>query len=328
MGRAATAQANPLAGTHPAAAPSNGDRAPPAPAGPATRRLARQLGVDLHAVSGSGRGGRITGEDVQEFVRGVLSGTSQAGGGAVEPPLPDFSKWGEIERQPLSGIRRKTAENMAVAWQTIPHVTQFDSADITQLEAARKAYQSRAQSDTGAGKVTVTVLAIKACLVALREMPQFNSSLDLRASELIIKKHYDIGMAVDTEHGLLVPVVRDVDKKTISEIANELQDLATRARARKVGIDEMQGGTFTITNLGGIGGTGFTPIVNYPQVAILGMARAKQEYVVVDGQPEVRLLLPLSLSYDHRVVDGANGARFLRRIATLLSEPFQLLLGL
>jgi pyruvate dehydrogenase E2 component (dihydrolipoamide acetyltransferase) len=313
----------------PAAVASNG-KPGPAPAGPATRRLARQLGVDLHAVKGSGRGGRITAEDVQAFVRDSMTspgaGRPESAAGAA-PPLPDFSEWGEIERQRLTGIRRKTAENMAVAWQTVPHVTQFDVADITDIEAARKSYEARRKGDAEA-KLTVTVLAMKACVAVLKEMPQFNSSLDTAADELILKRYFHIGIAVDTEHGLLVPVVRDVDQKPIPKIATELQDIASRARDRKVGLEEMQGGTFTITNLGGVGGVGFTPIVNYPQVAILGIARARQEYVVVDGEPAIRLMMPLSLSYDHRAIDGADGARFLRRVAALLSDPFELMLGI
>ena len=311
-----------------AAAPTNGHRAPPAPAGPSTRRMARKLGVDLHQVSGSGRGGRITSEDVEAFVRGRSTlGSPAPSSASQEPPLPDFAQWGAIERQKLSGIRRKTAENMGVAWQVIPHVTQFDTADITDLEAARRDYQA-GRKDDKPGKVTVTILAMKACLAALKAMPQFNSSLDLANDELILKHHYHIGVAVDTEHGLLVPVVRDVERKTIPEIAAELHDLAVRARERKVAIEEMLGGTFTISNLGGIGGTGFTPIVSYPQVAILGIARARQEQVVIDGKPEIRLMMPVSLSYDHRVIDGADGARFLSRIVKMLADPFELLLGL
>lgn len=326
--RVSPAAATSTAPVRAAAAPTNGHRAPPAPAGPSTRRMARKLGVDLHQVSGSGRGGRITSEDIEAFVRGRLSvGAPAAPSASQEPPLPDFAQWGAIERQKLSGIRRKTAENMGVAWQVIPHVTQFDSADITDLEAARRDYQAHRKDDKP-GKVTVTILAMKACLAALKAMPQFNSSLDLANDELILKRHYHIGVAVDTKHGLLVPVVRDVERKTIPEIAAELHDLAARARERKVGIDEMLGGTFTISNLGGIGGTGFTPIVNYPQVAILGIARARQEQIVIDGKPEIRLMMPVSLSYDHRVIDGADGARFLSRIVKMLADPFELLLGL
>lgn len=298
----------------------------PAPAGPATRRLARELGVDLHLVSGSGPGGRITPEDVQAFVRQLaskaLSGQRMTPG--APPPLPDFSQWGPIERQPMGGIRRKTAENVSLAWQLCPQVTQYDLADITELEAARKRYvQARPDMPH---KVTVTVLVLKAVVAALKAFPQFNSSLDSVAGIIIYKRYYHLGVAVDTEHGLLVPVIRDVDRKSVIELASELGDLAARARERKLEIGEMRGGTFTITNLGGIGGTAFSPIVNYPEVAILGLARSRQEQVIQGGEAQVRLLLPLCLSYDHRVIDGADGARFTRKVAELLSDPLQLLL--
>ncbi len=297
----------------------------PAPAGPATRRFARQLGVDLYQVSGSGPGGRITQEDVQAFVKKSLQAAMVTGGGRAEaPPLPDFSQWGPVDRQPLSGIRRKTAENMSLAWHMAPQVTQYDLADITELEAARKRYvQNHADAP---GKITVTVLAIKAALAALRAFPQFNSSLDAGAGLLIYKKYFNIGIAVDTEHGLLVPVIKEADRKSVVQLAVEMEELAGKARQRKLSLDQMQGGTFTITNLGGIGGTAFSPIVNYPEVAILGIARGRQEYVLHGGEPKFRLMLPLSLSYDHRVIDGADGARFLRRICEALSDPMQLLL--
>ncbi len=302
----------------PAAAAESAEKV--VPAGPATRRLARELGVDLAQVRGTARGGRVTQEDVRAYVRELASGAVVRGGGLQAPPLPDFERWGQVERKPLESIRRRTAEQMSLAWTLIPHVTQNDLADITDLEAFRKAQDGKGP------KLTVTAFALKAAAIALRQFPQFNASLDLAHNQLIVKNYYHIGVAVDTERGLLVPVVRDVDKKSVHELAQELTGIAERARDKKVSADEMRGGTFTITNLGGIGGTGFTPIVNYPEVAILGMSRARQEAVVRGGQIVPRLLLPLSLSYDHRVIDGADAARFTRRLAEMLENPMVMLL--
>jgi pyruvate dehydrogenase E2 component (dihydrolipoamide acetyltransferase) len=329
---AGTAAGKPVKATVPTPvaekASEEGAGPPPAPAGPATRRLARELGVDLHRVTGTGPGGRITPEDVQGYVRQLTSGAlrvpaaAPAAGGVAVPPLPDFSQWGPIERRPMNKIAKTTAANLSVAWQTIPHVTQHELADVTELEAGRK----RHSQNKGAAKITMTVLALKAVVAALKQYPHFNASLDTTTNEVIHKQYYHIGVAVDTEQGLLVPVIRDVNQKSILEIARELDALATKARDRKLAMSDFQGGTFTITNLGGIGGTSFTPIVNYPEVAILGMSRAKQQLVVVDGQPEVRLMLPLSLSYDHRVVNGADAARFIVKVAGLLADPSQLLI--
>ncbi|MEM7261866.1 MAG: 2-oxo acid dehydrogenase subunit E2 [Planctomycetota bacterium] len=308
----------------PAATSTNGR---PAPAGPATRRLARELGVDLHQVKGKGPGGRISRDDLKAFVNDRMKRGGGGGSAAVEaPPLPDFSQWGEIEVKPASGIRKATAEAMAVSWRTVPHVTQFDEANISRLEAARKRYEK--VRPEGQAKITVTAVAVKAVVTALKAFPQFNASFDAASGEVIYKNYYHIGIAVDTEHGLVVPVIRDADKKTVAEIAADMASLAKRARDRKLGLDDMRGGTFTITNLGGIGGTGFTPIVNYPEVAILGMARAKQQPVLRDGQLRSQLVLPLSMSYDHRLIDGADGARFVRYLVRLLEEPFQLILEL
>jgi pyruvate dehydrogenase E2 component (dihydrolipoamide acetyltransferase) len=290
------------------------------PAGPATRRLARELGVELSQVPGTAPGGRVTQEDVKAYVRSLAS-TVQSSGHVIEaPPLPDFEKWGPIERHPIQGIRRKTAEQMSLAWRLIPHVTQHDQADITDLEAFRKGQKIKGP------KLTVTAFALKAAASVLNHFPQFNASLDEAAGQLILKKYIHIGVAVDTDRGLLVPVVRDVDKKSVGELAQELADLAEKARQKKLSADEMRGGTFTITNLGGIGGTGFTPIVNYPEVAILGLGRTQSQPVVRDGQVVPRLILPLSLSYDHRVIDGAAAARFTRRIAEMLENPLLMLL--
>jgi pyruvate dehydrogenase E2 component (dihydrolipoamide acetyltransferase) len=290
-------------------------------AGPATRHLARRLGVDLHKVRGSGRGGRVTEEDVEQYVKALMeSGTAAvatAAPGVRAPELPDFEEWGPVERRPLSAVRRVTAEHMALCWSVIPHVTQHDEADITDLEAFRQ------QQKQAGVKLTVTAFALKASALALKAFPEFNASLDVESEQLILKRYYHIGVAVDTEHGLLVPVIRDVDKKSIEELARELNDAAEAARQRKA---DMAGGTFTISNLGGIGGTGFTPIVNWPQVAILGMSRSRLVPVWRDGQAMPRLMLPLSLSYDHRVIDGASAARFTRRLAEMLENPWKMLL--
>jgi pyruvate dehydrogenase E2 component (dihydrolipoamide acetyltransferase) len=302
----------------PAPAPATDEKL--VPAGPATRRLARELGVDLHRVRGTAPGGRVTQEDVKGYVRELAAGTALRGPGAQAPPLPDFARWGPVEPKPLEAIRRRTAEQMSLAWNLIPHVTQHDLADVTDLEAFRK------QQDGKGPKLTVTAFALKACAIALRQFPQFNASLDLAGNQLILKRYYHVGVAVDTERGLLVPVFRDVDKKSVHELAQELADVAQRARDKKLTADEMRGGTFTITNLGGIGGTAFTPIVNYPEVAILGMSRGRLQPVVRDGEIATRLLLPLSLSYDHRVIDGADAARFTRRVADMLENPLVMLL--
>src|SRR5579884_4064515 len=295
------------------------------PAGPATRRLARELGVDLRQVRGSGRHGRVVEEDIKEYVRQLASGAAMAapvaGPGIQPPPLPNFEEWGPIETQPLGAVRRATARQMSLAWSLIPHVTQHDLADITDLEAFRKQ-----QSESKGPKLTVTAFVLRACAVALREFPTFNSSLDLAGGRLILKRYYHIGVAVDTEGGLLVPVLRDVDKKHVRELAEELNTVAQRARDRKLDSAELKGGTFTITNLGGIGGTAFTPIINWPEVAILGLSRSRLEPVVRGGQIVPRLMLPLSLSYDHRVIDGAAAARFTRRLAELLENPLMMLL--
>jgi pyruvate dehydrogenase E2 component (dihydrolipoamide acetyltransferase) len=305
--------------TIPVAQPVGGDRI--VPAGPATRQLARELGVDLRQVSGTGRHGRIIQEDIRTFVRQLAAGAlaPTAGGASAPPALPKFEEWGPVERQQLSAIRKATARQMSVAWTQIPHVTQHDLADVTDLEAFRK------QQDGRGPKLTVTAFALKAVAIALREFPTFNSSLDLAANQLVLKQYYHVGVAVDTPNGLLVPVLRDVNRKSVSQLAEELIATADRAKQRKLDGNELKGGTFTITNLGGIGGTGFTPIVNFPEVAILGLSRSRLEPVVHSGQIVPRLMLPLSLSYDHRVIDGAAAARFTRRIAELLENPLVML---
>ena len=303
----------------PPAPTSNGD---PIPAAPSTRRLARELGVDLTQVAGSGPGGRISQDDVKAAVR-----DRQTGGLAPTAPveLPDFSRWGNIERQPLSKVRQIIAKNMSQAWQQVAHVTQFDRADITDLEAFRQRNKEKAEA-LGA-KLTPTVLALKAIISALKTFPQFNASLDAGANEIILKHYYNLGIAVDTERGLLVPVIKDVDRKDILELALELGDISQRARTGKIGLDELQGGTFTVTNLGSLGVGEFTPIVNHPEVAILGFGRAREEATVREGRIEPRLIMPLALSYDHRVIDGADGARFMRKIVDALENPELMLMG-
>lgn len=295
----------------------------PAPASPATRRLARELGVDLHRVTGTGPGGRISAEDVQAHVRKLTAG-SQAGTDAPEPTLPNFSQYGPIERKSLNKIARTAAANLQSAWRYIPHVTQHELADITDLETGRKKYMQALGASSP--KITMTVLALKAAVAALKAYPHFNASLDLPAGEVVLKYYYHVGIAVDTEHGLLVPVVRDVDKKSIVELARAVTELAARARSRKIDLADLRGATFTISNLGGIGGTAFTPIVNFPEVAILGMSQARWQMSMHGGEPKMRLLLPLSLSYDHRVINGADAARFTAKLASLLSDPIELLI--
>ena len=244
------------------------------------RRLARELGVDIRRVAGSGPAGRISADDVQAFVR---DGDGRRRTGRARPSaLPDFTKWGEVERKPMSNIRRKTAEHLSHAWNVIPHVTQHDKADITALEALRKQYSP--QAEKAGGKLTMTAIALKIVAAALRKFPQFNSSIDVARNEIVYKKSIHVGVAADTERGLLVPVIRDVDRKGIIQLAAELGAASDKARAGKLSLDDMQGGGFTITNLGGIGGTSFTPIVNWPEVAILGISRGAREPVYVNGQ--------------------------------------------
>jgi pyruvate dehydrogenase E2 component (dihydrolipoamide acetyltransferase) len=289
------------------------------PAAPSTRRYARELGLEVGQVPGSGPGGRISVDDVKAHARNVISGAAP-GASARAVALPDFSKWGDVERQPMRAIRRKTAERMATAWSTVPHVTQGDKADITDLEALRQKYAKRVEA--AGGKLTITAITLKVVASALKMFPQFNASIDVASDEVVLKKYVHIGVAVDTEAGLLVPVIRDVDQKNIVQISTELQALAEKAKTRKLSLDEMEGGSFTISNLGGIGGTYFTPIVNVPEVAILGMSRSVTEPVWKDGAFVPRLMMPLSLSYDHRLIDGADAIRFVRWVAEALEQPF------
>jgi pyruvate dehydrogenase E2 component (dihydrolipoamide acetyltransferase) len=301
------------------------DHRGPVPAAPHVRRLARELGVDIHNVSGNGPGGRISEDDVKAHAKSLIVTAATGATSAThtrQPKLPDFSKWGKIERVSMRGVRRKTAEHMWEAWSSIPHVTQNDKADITELEQLRARFGPKA-AEAG-GKMTVTAIALKVCASALKIFPQFNASIDMEREEIVYKQFINIGVAVDTDRGLLVPVLRDVDKKNIVELAAELTQLSKKARDKKLAPSDMEGGTFTITNLGGIGGTGFSPIVNYPEVAILGLSRSSMEPVWMNGKFEPRQVLPVSLSYDHRLIDGADAARFLRWIAEAFEQPFLL----
>ncbi|MGH9471027.1 MAG: 2-oxo acid dehydrogenase subunit E2 [Terriglobia bacterium] len=295
----------------------------PVPAAPSVRRVAREIGVDVSRVQGTGPGGRISADDVKNYARQIIRGGGAAGGaGIAAGPLPDFSRWGEVEHKAMSQVRRKTAEHMAQAWANVPQVTQYDKADTTQLEEIRRQFGDRVSR--AGGKLTVTAIALKVVASALRVFPQCAASIDMAANEVVFKKYCHIGVAVDTDRGLLVPVIRDVDRKNIIELSVELAALAEKARSRKLALEDMEGGVFTITNLGGIGGTYFSPIVNYPEAAILGISRSSTEAVYINGQLEPRLMLPLSLSYDHRLIDGADAIRFLRWVAEALEQPFLL----
>ena len=294
----------------------------PIPAAPSTRRLAREIGVDIAQVQGTGPGGRISIDDVKAHSKKLHAARGAAP--ATAAPLPDFSQWGTVERQPMTKVREITAERLAQAWATIPQVTQFDKADITSLEKWRAAYGKKAEA--AGGKLTPTAVLIKVLGIALKVFPQFNASIDIAQREVVYKRYFHIGIAVDTPHGLLVPVVRDVDQKNIIELAVELSELAQKTRERKIAPADMQGGSMTISNVGTMGGTAFTPIVNPPEVAILGVARSQVEPTYIDGQLQPRTHLPLSLSYDHRLIDGADGARFLRWVCTALEDPFIALL--
>ena len=296
----------------------------PAPAAPSTRRMAREIGVDIHEVKGTGLGGRITEDDVKNF--GKTSAPAEApkaapvSSGIEMPALPDFSKLGETERVPMSGIRKATSTQMSRAW-TIPHVTQFDKADSTAFDKFRKQYGALAEK--AGTKLTPTAILLKITVAALKKFPDFNSSIDFSTNEVVRKKFYNVGVAVDTPRGLVVPVIKNCESKGIIELAVELNEIAAVAREGKLKPEQMTGGTFTLSNLGGIGGTAFTPIVNTPEVAILGIARGTMEPVwnKETNAFEPRMMMPLCLSYDHRVIDGANGARFTRFLASMIEDP-------
>lgn len=298
-------------------------------ASPSVRRFARELGVDLSRVEGSGRKDRITRDDVRGHVKKRLASPASTGGtgGAFslpEMPSVDFAKFGEIERVELSRIRKISAKNLHRSWLHVAHVTQFDQADVTELEAFRKEHGAEAEKQ--GFKLTPIAFLMKACVAALEKFPDFNASLDPDGEHLIRKRYFHLGIAVDTDNGLVVPVIRDVDRKGLFQCAQEVVEIAEKARDRKLKPDDLQGATFTITSLGGIGGTAFTPIVNAPEVAILGASRMETKPVWKDGEWVPRKILPLSLSYDHRVIDGATAARFTDYLARVLTDLRMLLL--
>lgn len=320
--------------TTPAAAASPTRRGP-VPATPAMRRLARELGVDLTAVRGTGPDGRITEADVRAVAGATAAAPAALADVGVEveeparplglpraelPPLPRFEQWGPVERESIRSVRRRTAERLALAWAVIPHVTHFDQADITDLEVARRWQEKLVPG------LTLTVFLLKAAARTLQSHPRLNASVDHERGELVLKRYYHLGVAVDTARGLIVPVIRDVDKKRIPELALELAGLVERTRAGKATLEDLRGGTFTVTNVGRLGGTGATPIINYPEVAILGVARSHETPVVRNGAIVPRLILPLALSFDHRVLDGADAARFMTDLVRLLEDPEHLLL--
>jgi pyruvate dehydrogenase E2 component (dihydrolipoamide acetyltransferase) len=314
----------------------------PVPASPATRRLARELAVDQHLVTPTGPAGLVTAEDVRGFAAkssGEPKDTPAAPrppaealpAAAVETELPDFTKWGSVERVAFRSIRRATARQMSLAWSQIPHVNSQDVVDVTKLETFRQKH--KAEIEKIGGKLTLTVFALKAIATALKTYPNFNASLDTTNSEIIIKHYYNIGVAVNTDSGLIVPVVRDVDRKSIKELAVELNDLVQRTRARKTAVEEMQGGTFTITNAGAMGGGFFAPIINYPEVAILGVGQARMQPVVREQEKGnfvivPRLMMPVALCIDHRVLDGADAIRFLKVLSDTLEDPDELLISM
>ncbi|MBF0421854.1 MAG: 2-oxo acid dehydrogenase subunit E2 [Magnetococcales bacterium] len=315
----------------PEALPPVRPNAMPVPAAPSVRREARELGIDIRAVQGTGPGGRIGIGDVRAHVKSLNQGRMTASGmsGGVHDgrvpmhvQLPDFSRVGPVRREKMKAVRRSTASHMAATWNTVPQVTCHDKADITRLESLRQRYAPQIQKQ--GGKLSVTAIVLKVIATALKIFPQFNASVDMATEEIIYKQFVHVGVAVDTPRGLIVPVIRDVDQKNITQLAVALATMSATARAGKTPLEEMQGGCFTLSNLGGIGGTGFTPIINYPEVAILGMAKGVVEAVHIDGGFQPRLMLPLSLSFDHRIIDGADGARFMRFICEALEEPLLL----
>jgi pyruvate dehydrogenase E2 component (dihydrolipoamide acetyltransferase) len=345
-------------------APPGASRKQPVPASPATRRLARELGVDLHDVTPTGRGGVVMSDDVRMFAEKGGAETPSAPGGAAAsraaeaaekapgkpgekatgraddttpprpltadaPALPDFTRWGDVERVPVRSIRRATARQMALAWSRIPHVTTIDKVDITDLEAFRQKHKKKIVE--AGGRLTLTVFVLKAVVAALKQYPYFNASLDAAAGELILKRYYHLGVAVDADDGLIVPVIRDVDRKSLTDLAVELKALVQKTHDRKIGVEDLQGGTFTITNTGSAGGALFVPIINTPQAAILGMGRASLEPVVrtlPSGRHEIvpRFMMPIILTMDHRILDGGDASRFLTVVTGALADPEQLML--
>jgi len=310
----------------------------PVPASPATRRLARELGVDLQLVTPTGPKGLVTAEDVRGFTQKEKPAAAAPPSAAepqplniAVPPLPDFTRWGTVERIAFRSIRRATARHMSLAWSQIPHVNSQDVIDVTRLEAFRQKHKK--EIEAVGGKLSITVFALKAVATALKTYPNFNATLDVQNNEIIIKHYYNIGVAVNTDSGLIVPVVRDVDRKSIKELSVELNDLVQRTRARKTPVEEMQGGTFTITNAGAMGGGFFAPIINYPEVAILGMGQARMQPVVREQEKGdyiivPRLMMPIVLCIDHRVLDGADAVKFLKILVDTLEDPDELLMSM
>lgn len=326
--RPAAATRAPPAGLPQGAETVRGSRSARSHASPSVRRAARELGVDLGLVQGSGPKGRILKEDVNAFTRKALSG-ARSGGAAGPYVMPavtavDFSRYGKTELRPLSKVKRSTGQNLQRSWITVPQVTQFDEADITDLEEFRRSKLQEAAKQNI--KLTYLAFLVKAAVAALKRFPEFNASLTTDGEALVLKKYFHIGMAVNTDRGLLVPVVRDADQKGLLQLAGELQDLGARAREGKLDLRELQGGCFTISSLGAMGGTGFTPLVSFPEVAILGVSRATMKPVYRDGDFIPRLTLPLSLSYDHRVIDGVAAAEFCRYLSEVLSDIREILL--
>ena len=297
----------------------------PVPAAPSVRQLARELGIDIRKVTGTEDGGRISADDIKEYARSLISRQALKPSHIKSKVLPDFTKWGEIEREQITVTRRKISETLSYTWSNIPHVTQYDHADITNLEASRKLYSQKSEQDNT--KLTITSIALKVAALAMKEFPKFNSSFDPERNEIIYKKYFHISVAVETDRGLLVPVIRDVDKKSIVELSENLNELAEKTRQHKVTPEEMVGGNFTISNLGGIGGTNFAPIIYWPQVAIMGISRAVHQLRYINGSFQPRLILPLSLSYDHRIIDGVEGLLFIRWVAQHLENPLLLSLN-
>jgi pyruvate dehydrogenase E2 component (dihydrolipoamide acetyltransferase) len=296
----------------------------PAPAAPSVRRLARELGVDIHAVEGSAPSGRISEKDIKNYIQNTRTRDPQAravsgSDSGIDPDLPDFTRWGPVETQAITTVRRITAQSMSRSWNTVPQVTQFDMAEISQLEDWIETVNLK-MAKSGV-KLTITAIILKIIAEGLKQFPQFNASLDMQKQQIILKQYIHVGIAVDTTRGLLVPVIRDVDRKTITKISLEIVDLADRARRKRLAPDEMEGGTFTLSNQGGIGGSHFTPIVYWPQAAILGVGRAATKPLLVENKWIPGTMLPLSLSYDHRINDGADAARFLRWICEAMEHP-------
>ncbi len=289
-------------------------------ASPGVRRLARELGVNLKEINGSGESGRITEKDVKEYKEG---GSKKSSSGQAK--LPDFSKWGAVETKPLNSIKKTTAKNVLASWQSVPHVFQFGEADISGVETYIEDHNEKVEK--AGGKLTLTAILTKIVATALHKFPTFNASIDMDKEEMILKKYVNINIAVATEDGLLVPVIKNADQKSIKDLSVEISEIAEKAREQKLSKEDMEGGNFSISNLGGIGGTNFTPIVYHPQVAILGISRATTKPVYIDGKFEPRSILPLSLSYDHRLIDGADGAGFMNWLVKALEDPYEALLG-